>query len=359
MQRNVKFIDKYELEDLRNKLIAKLFRDLGKKYKTILLDKDITIEKFTKDFEKEIQKNFDFSNPDYRKFFHESEKLILEKLSKLPDKRRENMKQKQEIDNKLLNVEVDKEEYFLYPERVKNNRIRKEVDKQSNEWAKMANYEYEQFVSETHKKAIEERIRKQLLNEELGKQICEKREKEVNAKAEEVYFGDVLKKTMENMDIQEREKNLKAKEMFLKQKELLLSSMEGNDVFYLDSLHNKRENLRIEKELDQKILQQIAKEEADRKIEHDRKREEFRQQQIEVKRTNDEKLREKRENQLKEKIIDKKLINDYTKILERQEIENRKKLNSIAYFSNYEDEKEKQLELEKKYFKELLEIERK
>jgi hypothetical protein len=62
---------------------------------------------------------------------------------------------------------MDKEEHYLFPEKVKNNRIRNETRKKENEWAKIAKFDYEEFVHEKYEKAIEDKIRKQLLNEEL------------------------------------------------------------------------------------------------------------------------------------------------------------------------------------------------
>jgi hypothetical protein len=87
----------------------------------------------------------------------------------------------------------------------------------------------------------------------------------------------------------------------------------------------RRRKIKIlkEKELDRKILEEIGKEETNRKLELDRKREEFRQQQLEIKKAKDEKIKQKLEDKAKEKLVDKKLIKDYTNMLERQEIQNR------------------------------------
>jgi membrane-bound lytic murein transglycosylase B len=117
--------------------------------------------------------------------------------------------------------------------------------------------------------------------------------------------------------------------------------------------------------LDRKILEEIAKEETNRKLELDRKREEFRQQQLEIKKANDEKIKQKLDDKAKEKLVDKKLIEDYTNMLERQEIQNRmrrtlrsnKPVPEDYYIRGIEDERARELEMERKYLQELEHIE--
>jgi hypothetical protein len=234
MQKSVKYMDKWELEKLRNKMMEKLYRDIGKKYKTLILDKEITLDKFTKDFRKEVEQNFDFNNPDYKHFFHEVEKVFLNKITRCPDKRRENLQEKEEIESKLNNMNYDKEQHHLFKERIKNNRVRKEAQKKENEWAKMAKFDYEQYVAEEHRKMIEDKIKRQLLNEDLRKQITDKERHEQEVKEqEERYFNEILQGTLTKLDFEERERNLKSKEMFLKQKDMLLSSMQGMRLIYI------------------------------------------------------------------------------------------------------------------------------
>jgi hypothetical protein len=223
MQRCVKFIDKYELEKLRNKLMVKLYRDIGRKYRSLIVDKEITLERFNKDFRKEIERNFDFSNPDYRKIFHDIEKLVLYKLARLPDRRRENIKEQYEIESKMRNINYDREEHFLFPEKVKNNRIRTEEGKRFEKNLEGYSY-YEDYVNETHRRAIEEKIRKQLLNEDLRYNVTDREDKDVKASV----LDEMLSNTLSRMDREEQNDNLRAKETFLKEKEILLSSFRCN-----------------------------------------------------------------------------------------------------------------------------------
>jgi hypothetical protein len=237
MQKCVKFIDKYELEKLRTRLMVKLYRDIGKKYRSLLTDKEITLEKFNKELKREIERNFDFSNPDYKKFFHEVEKMVLQKLARLPDKRRENIREKGEIESKLRNINYDREEHHLFPEKSKNNRVRNDNKKvkfvdpdDSGLNYKLKSYDdYESYADDTHRNAIAEKIRKQLLNEEMENNFSDRENDEDNdedyKEEEDSRYHDVLKGTMKKMELEEREHNLKAKETFLKQKEILLSSL--------------------------------------------------------------------------------------------------------------------------------------
>jgi hypothetical protein len=99
-------------------------------------------------------------------------------------------------------------------------------------------------------------------------------------------------------------------------------------------------------------------------LEHEKKKELFKQQQHEVQRVNDEKLKEKKDSALRVKQMDKQLIGEYTQMLEKQE-----HMNQSSYIMKngktirkenrqLEADKEKQLKLERNYLIELELIEK-
>jgi hypothetical protein len=123
-----------------------------------------------------------------------------------------------------------------------------------------------------------------------------------------------------------------------------------------------------EKQIDRKIIEEIAKEEAFKKLEAENKKKQYRETQIKIKEENDKKMKEKEEEKKREKILDKKLLDDYFRILENQEIMNKKILKENIkqqknipneYFENVEIKKQEELEMELKYLKELEKIEKK
>jgi hypothetical protein len=129
----------------------------------------------------------------------------------------------------------------------------------------------------------------------------------------------------------------------------------------------KKKELQLnEKELDKKILEQIAKEEAEKKQEQENKKELFKQQQLEVKKANDEKLKEKKDNKIKEKKLDKVMIEEYTQLLEKQENDNSRARRIMVngrvvpgeYVKKVEEDRQKLSDMNKGYLAELEKIER-
>jgi hypothetical protein len=220
--------DNQELENLRNKVIEKLYWDLNKRHNSILLNKDISAEAFVKEFSSKIENYFNFRNPDYKHFFTQMERSLIPKLNKLPDKKRSIIVKKEST----FNNKCEETEVVCTPEKTLSQKQQREMDKKNNEWAKIANYEFDQYMGEKHRRDVEEMIAKQMLQEDLKKQVedrkCDEQKEKERA---DKFYNDVFKKNIERLDIEEKEKQLKAKEMFLKQKELLLSSMEGMCLF--------------------------------------------------------------------------------------------------------------------------------
>jgi hypothetical protein len=220
--KSVKYINKDELNELKNKLIEKLYRDISKKYHTILVEKEYDVKKFANVFQKEIEKNFDFNNPDYKRFFRTIEEIVLKKLSTIEDKKRDQL-----IGVEDINRETN---YMTFNENVtEKNKLKKKLDKKKeDEWDKIIKYDYQQYLEETKNNIEEERNKKLKISNELDKQIKDKiiREEEIKQN-DDKYYNQILKKAIDTLDIEEKEKNLKAKEKFIKEKELLLSSMKG------------------------------------------------------------------------------------------------------------------------------------
>jgi hypothetical protein len=103
-----------------------------------------------------------------------------------------------------------------------------------------------------------------------------------------------------------------------------------------------------------------------KKIDIDRKRELWKVQQLDIKKQNDQKMKEKSDWVFQQKVEDKRLLDEYTKMLEKQEMDNRARSRVIKsskpipneYYRNVADEKERELEMEKKYLVELEQIEK-
>jgi hypothetical protein len=211
--------DKQELDILHHKLFEKLYHDISKKHNALFRSKDITLENFSLIFHDEFDKHLNYKNPDYKKFFTQMERIILKVISKLPDK----------FNKSVIKKPTLKKEKELYDEPTLTEKQKKELAKKNNEWAKIAKFESEQFISQKQRQDLEDMIAKQLLQDDLKKQIEEKKEYENREKERnEKFYNEVFVQKLERLDLEEKEKCLKAKELFLRQKELLLSSIEGN-----------------------------------------------------------------------------------------------------------------------------------
>jgi hypothetical protein len=300
---------------------------------------------------KEIESNFDFNNPNYKSFFQTIEKIVLKKLSTVEDKKREQLIGQEDIKRV---EETDKQKVGELQKRLEK--------KKQDEWGKIINYDYEQYLEETKNNLIEEKNKKMKIFNELQNQIKHKmKQNEKLKECEENYYNEIFKKALDELEIQEKEKHFHTKEQFLKEKELLLSSIK-------EQLYKKKDTLDREKEIDRKLLEECAKEEAYKKIEAEVKKKDIMQQQMKVKAENDKKMMEKEEEKQKARIMDKKIQDEYAKILERQEMANKQILKKSIkqqknipkeYFENVESRKQEEYEMEIRYLKELEKIEKK
>ncbi len=80
------FDDRKNLVQLKKNLAEKFFRDLSNKYFKLISDKKYDTNDFYEEFEKELQKSYNFYNPDYKSFFRKLEKVFLNKIQNLDNK---------------------------------------------------------------------------------------------------------------------------------------------------------------------------------------------------------------------------------------------------------------------------------
>ena len=254
---DLKYKQKQELESLKKKLLLKLARDIKNKYSSLLSDKELEVEFFNKEFQNEIEKHFDFNNPDYKKFFLKVEKLVLTKLDKIQDKKRENLIQKNEVEE-LTSTSLDKKTKFekinfnYLPEgKLKRTKLREELKrKEKDDWAKLAKYSCSTFQEEQSKEKENEKKLKSLYKEELMTQITMKKETENFLKREErSEIVDIIRQKEEEKQKEEQLKNEKIKQIKLTYEKLNRDNEANRKIKSEILLKNKMEEKRIEEEM--------------------------------------------------------------------------------------------------------------
>jgi len=235
------YIEREHLIELKKKLTEKVFRDLSNKYYNLLHDKNYNIDTFFKDFEKEMEKSYDFNNPDYKIFFRKIENIFLNKMNKMENKNifndndifeKEEIKSNKSKSNKnLKNLENEnknehqfRKTFTNYNENVNDNYnqalIRDQIKMlytpkkdelkrkyEEDEWAKIVNKDYFKFIEENETQKLKIKIMKLEYSKKLQDQIKSKKDlKKSENEIDKKYYEEVFLK-----NLKEQEKNELAK----------------------------------------------------------------------------------------------------------------------------------------------------
>lgn len=241
--KNVRYMKAEELDNLKKKLYDKLFNDIKKKYNSLLCDKGYTAQRFIKDFQNQIDNNFDFNNPDYKQFFRRVEKIILKKLSNISDKKSEQLPDKKEVeamggidDNILIkDTEID-EHYktnFQNTEKKKRNDLRQILDKKrQDEWALIAEYEYNNYLVEDKQNKKIENEKKKSYRDSLSAQVKDKIKRDMNSMEDEILMHEAIKNTLKKLESEENAKLANEKKTTKMLTESLANHMKGMLLFH-------------------------------------------------------------------------------------------------------------------------------
>lgn len=254
---SLSYLQREKLSYLKRKLCEKVFRDLSNKYYNLIRDKSYDINNFTKEFEKEMEKSYDFNNPDYKIFFRKIENIFLNKMFYLEDKNGfndcaindRNSKEKIEKANKKNMSQTgfsfgkgysirNLDQYHIECENIKNptkivfSSLKKDNLKKrqtEDEWAKIAEKDYKKFLQENEiekKKAYEKKVQ---YSQVLESQIKEKE----NSKKQEIekdrkYYEEVFLKDLQKMENEEKLKKQNYRQKIIENKQASMKEFKGD-----------------------------------------------------------------------------------------------------------------------------------
>lgn len=103
---NVANLSKYEIEELQNKLLSKLKKDLKNKYGNMIHQKEFNLKSYEKELMKEI-KYFSFHNyPFYNQLFRIVEKKFLKEISNYTEREKNGLLSIENIDEMVKNYKT-------------------------------------------------------------------------------------------------------------------------------------------------------------------------------------------------------------------------------------------------------------
>jgi hypothetical protein len=340
---NVKSIQREEINKMKKKLMEKVVKDLKNKYNTLVYDKQFNIGLFEKTLSKNIEKYFDFANPDYLKFFQKIEQIFLKEISRKEDVKREalpNLREAEVISQipAQSNPEFKEwnkiyDDYCNFPEKTKKNKLRNELNrKEKDEWAKIASDDYKKFIKEKDEKELNQSKNRKQLCQDLKRQICNKEEHDKRKKEEEeFYYQNIFKKSLDKMI--GREENLIEAKKKLKEESLKL--IKANEEKWKLKEEEKVLNLEKDKDIINKIKKQDEKDEKD----YDLKEKEKKQKNLEYHEYLKQQISEKNNKRLREKLnlaeLEKKEIEDLkSRIKNENELSKLKNRNLQMSYNN-------------------------
>jgi len=236
-----------------------VFRDLSNKYYNLLKDKNYDINHFNKDFEREMEKNYDFNNPDYKSFFRKIEYIFLLKMNSIEDKNifndseiieRENNKifnrtQNSNLNNtNKINNNYNKNSIKNKNENEKQAIIRDEIKllysprkeelnrkQNEDEWAKIVNKDFNKFLLENEFNKQKEKSVKMQYSKILLDQIREKENlKKMESENERKYYQDVFLKNLKDEEKKEIEKMENYKKRCIENKQASMKELRGEKI---------------------------------------------------------------------------------------------------------------------------------
>jgi len=256
------YIEREHLSKLKKQLADKVLRDLANKYYIIIKDKNYNIKNFYFEFEKELEKSYDFNNPDYKIFFRKIENIFLNRMNRLEDKNIFNSDEvieknfnkgkgfnntynkKFTVDNKnfsfgssFQNKQLENLPNENYKQAFVKDQIkmfyspkREELKRKQNEdeWAKLANKDYYKFLEEN------ENRKKKLKNSQaeysniLHEQMKEKEIlKKIESENEKKFYDEVFLKNLQDQDKIDLEKTENYKKKCIENKLASLREIRG------------------------------------------------------------------------------------------------------------------------------------
>ena len=186
--------------------------------------------------------------------------------------------------------------------------------KREDEWAKLANHNFNKYQEELQKNRIKEEEKKKQMRENLGKQILEKtsaiqKEKEM----ENLY----IRQHLDLMNKHDTIEKMKKEEILNKFK----SEKEIRDKIVKDSKQVRKKVEEIEEKEEKMMLDRIKKDQISEEEKSLKKRENEKEMYKKLIADNDNRQKIKREETEKERIENIKALENYSKLIEKQDAE--------------------------------------
>ena len=184
--------------------------------------------------------------------------------------------------------------------------------KREDEWAKLANHNYNKYQEELYKLKQKEEEKKKQMRENLAKQILEKqnyfmKEKELDQNFQKQHH-DILNK----QDAMEQRKKDELLNKIRKEKEI-------RDYIVVEAKEVKKKVEEKQEKEDQRFLDKIKKDMMTEDEKHQKKKEEERDMYKKLIRENEERLKLRKNEKEREKQENIKALDDYSKFIEKQE----------------------------------------
>lgn len=242
-----------------------------------------------------------------------------------------------------------------------SNRLEKIKIKKEDEWAKLANYNYNKYQEELQNTKLKEEEKKKIMRENLAKQILEKQS---FTQKEKDLEQDFLKKQKEILSIQEVKEKLKQDEIMYKIKQ----EKEIRDKIVNESNKLKKRVEEREENEEKKFLDKIKKDMISEEEKFTRKKKEEREMYKKLIKENEERLKIKKEEKEKERVDNLKALENFSKLIEKQDQDRvnqqKTRLNKISALMDKfgegirTDEQAVKIREERRYLKEIEENEK-
>jgi hypothetical protein len=192
------------------------------------------------------------------------------------------------------------------------NRLEKIKIKKDDEWAKLANYNYNKYQEELHKTKLKEEEKKKQMRENLARQILEKQS---FTQKEKDYEQDFLKRQKEILSQQDMKEKIKHDEILNKIK----NEKEIRDRIVNESHKLKKKAEELAENEEKKFLDKIKKDMVSEEEKLHKKKKEEKEMYKNLIKENEERLKFKKEEKEKEKLENMKAIENFAKLIDKQD----------------------------------------
>ena len=189
------------------------------------------------------------------------------------------------------------------------NKIKKE-----DEWAKLANHNYNKFQEELIKIKQKEEEKKKVLRENLTKQILEKQSIVLREKEYDQNYHTLHKEILSRQDFSEKKKIEDTLTKIKTEKEI-------RDRIVVDSKKTKKKEEETVVKEDKNFLERIKNDMMTEEEKINKKKEGEKEMYKRLIVENEHRLKLKREEKVKEKSDNIKALDEYSKLIEKQEID--------------------------------------